>query len=228
MNRRCGPKCGQAGFSLVEMLVTLAVTGFLAVLLLAGMASASRLFGRTAAGPPDVGQIVDAHRRLRVVIAGLRPVMRLDGIEPSVNAQGDEAGFGFIAPPMDNAQPDALWRYRFQLTADGRLMLYHLPSLDQRPDIGDLGASGWQAVPLLENVATLRVSYYGADPAGVGGRRWQTRWNRRPQPPDLVRVTLHFRQGDRRQWPDLVVRPAATVNTACRIDALTGRCGADG
>lgn len=228
MKQNRSPCCPENGFSLLELLVTLAITGLLATLLLAGTASARRFFDRGSALSPDVDRMFEAQRRLRTAIAAMRPVMRQDGIEPSVNAQGDETGFGFIAPPMDNAQPDALWRYRFQLTADGRLILYHLPSLDQRPDIGDLGASGWQATPLLENVATLRVSYFGPDSVGVSGRRWQLRWHRRPQPPDLVRVAITFREGDRRAWPDLIVRPAATVNAACKIDALTGRCGVDG
>ena len=102
-------------------------------------------------------------------------------------------------------------------------MLYWVSGLDNRFDFETRAATGWQPVTLLKRVKTLTINYFGQD-VRAPGRRWQTSWIKRPQPPDLVRIRLGFANADRRVWPDLIVRPRATVNTACRIDALTGRC----
>lgn len=213
----------ERGYTLIEMLVALAVTGLLAAMLLSGLSSANGFISRTAQRASGGDAVYEAQRMLRTRVEGLRPVIRLDSMEPTVDAQGDEASFSFQGPPPDAAQPDAPWRYRLQTTADGALMLYHASSLDRRYDFGAPGATGWQGQRVIDNVAAMRISYFGRDPIS-NGRRWQTRWFRRPQPPDLVRISVRFRDGDDRLWPDLVIRPRATINTACKIDALTGRC----
>lgn len=213
----------EAGFTLIEMLVTLAITGLLAALILAGLATSGRALVRMDAETADLDSIVMAQQSLRRRIESLRAVVRLDSLTPTVDAQGDEASFTFVAAPLDRAQPDALWRYRLMATAGGELNLYYASTLDRRFDATAPGSAGWTPIRLLGNVAALRIGYYGRD-ALKPERSWQTRWSRRAQPPDLIRVIVKFREGDKRIWPDLIVRPRATINTACKIDALTGRC----
>lgn len=214
---------GEAGFTLIELLVTLAITGLLAAMILAGLGTSGRALARIDNQTDDLDSIVFAQQSLRRRVEDLRAVARIDGLTPTVDAQGDEANFTFVAPPLDRAQPDGLWRYRLMANAGGDLMLYHLSTLNRGVDPNAPGAAGWTPMKLLSNVAALRIGYYGRDPLS-SQRGWQTRWSRRAQPPDLVRVIVKFRDGDRRTWPDLIVRPRATINTACKIDALTGRC----
>lgn len=213
----------EAGYTLIELLVTLAITGLLATLILAGLGTSGRALVRMDNQTSSLDSVVFAQQSLRRRVENLRAVVRLDSLTPTVDAQGDEASFTFVAPPLDRAQPDALWRYRLMTTVGGDLMLYHLSTLDRRIDPNAPGSAGWAPTKLLTNVAALRIGYFGRDPLS-SERSWQTRWSRRAQPPDLVRVIVKFREGDGRKWPDLIVRPRATINTACKIDALTGRC----
>ena len=82
---------------------------------------------------------------------------------------------------------------------------------------------GWTAYPLVSGAAALTIGYFGVGPPD-NERRWRGFWIDRPAAPELVRVRVSFPPGDPRRWPDLIVRPLATVNSACRIDAVTGTC----
>ncbi|MFM9976616.1 MAG: type II secretion system protein J [Sphingomonadaceae bacterium] len=214
-----------AGFTLVELLVTLAILAMMAGMLLGGLQSVAQFSQRTASRSATADGIAAAQRLLRDRIEQLRPVPEANSATGTVDANGDETSFTFLGPPLARAEPDSLWRYRITVTATGDLLLMHANSLDDRYSFASRATTGWQPVTLLRNVQTVRINYFGPRLTGVG-RGWQVGWLRRPQPPALVRVRVTFRPGDPRTWPDLIVRPRASVNTACRIDILSGRCGA--
>ena len=102
------------------------------------------------------------------------------------------------------------------------MTLGSIPVIATQPDDGTPPQS-WTSITLARGASGLSLAYFGDDPLS-GGRSWQTRWYDRPQPPDLIRVRIAFPAGDKRHWPDLVARPRATVNNACRIDPMSGRC----
>jgi general secretion pathway protein J len=212
-----------AGFTLVELLVTLAIVAMMATMLLGGLQTVARFGQRAADRTATDDGIAAAQRILRNRLETLRPVPELNS--PTVDANGDETSFTFVGPPLARAEPDSLWRYRIMVTATGDLLLMHANSLDDRYSFASRATTGWQPVTLLRNVQSVRINYFGERLVGPG-RGWQVGWLRRPQPPALVRIRVTFRPGDARVWPDLIVRPRASVNTACRIDILSGRCGA--
>lgn len=207
------------------MLVSLALLGMVAAMLLNGLRTTS-LFGQRIAGQFEADEsVIVAQRMLRDRIEQLRPIVDPDSAVAIVDAIGDKNMFTFQSAPLARGEPDSLWRYRIILTPTGELTLLTANSLDDRLDLMMPGSKGWQPIPLLKNVQSFEINYFGARQTG-SGTSWQINWFQRPQLPALVRVRVAFRNGDRRAWPDLVVRPRATDNTACRIDVLTGRCGA--
>lgn len=214
----------EAGFTLAEVLVTLGLLGLFAVLLTGALGGTVRA-GQSLAQPAGDGGIAAAQRVLRARLEHTTPVVRTDSIDPIVDLRGDARRLSFTAPPPDRQDPDALQLYRLTLTPAGDLVLYSASSLNSRIDLSDPALTGWQGTRLLSDVAELELSYFGPD-RFVASERWQTVWMQRQQLPALIRVRLRFAEGDRRFWPDLVVRPGATVNTACRIQRATGRCEA--
>lgn len=213
------------GFTLVEMLVSLAMLGMMATMLLGGLQTVGGFANRTTAQIDADDTVVAAQRLLRDRIERLRPTINPNSSVAIVDANGDEGNFSFLAPPLARAEPDSLWRYRVVVTAAGDLILLTANSLDDRYDFTARDGAGWQPLTLLNNVRAVRINYFGERLTGFGSS-WQVNWVQRPQPPALVRIRVSFRDGDRRQWPDLVIRPRATDNTACKIDLLSGRCGA--
>lgn len=212
------------GFTLIELLVALAVLGMAAAMMVATLNSAWLAMPQQKRGNDDQS-VVAAQLVLRGRIERLSAAVRLDSSEPIVDTQGDSRILSFAAPPLPRLGPDALQRYRLIVTPAGDLMLYTASGLDDRIDLRDRALIGWQPNRLLRGVQDIEISYFGPDRFSTAGR-WQKFWIDRPQPPALIRIRVRFGQGDNREWPDLIIRPRATVNAACRIQRSSGRCEA--
>lgn len=214
----------EAGFTLVEVLVGLALMGLAAALLLQGLNMAGLVVVRERAAATGLDEVVAVQRVLRTGIERLRPIARIDSAVPIVDLRGEARVLSYVAPPLDRAAPDALQRFRLTRTATGDLVLYNASMRKVRIDASGTDLTGWTPTTLLRGVSTLAISYFGPRPTG-GARVWQDRWWDRGRPPDLVRVRVAFTAGDRRAWPDLIIRPRATATSSCVMDYATGRCG---
>jgi general secretion pathway protein J len=209
---------GEGGFTLVEMLVALALLGMAAMMMATGFASGERVWQgvdqRTAAGE----SIETAQTLIRERIERLRPVTRTEGAAQFADIDGDAGHLDFIALPPDARRPAPMRRYRLSLDRDGELVLASAGAIS-----GWGGDDGPHDQVMLTHVRDMQISYFGPDPTG-GQPLWQEDWSSRETPPRLVRVRLSFGPGDRRSWPELIMRPAASVDTLCVILAETGRC----
>jgi general secretion pathway protein J len=187
----------QAGFTLLEVLVALAVLGFLALGLAGGVRfglgaweSQARLIDRT--GDLDV-----ADRALRRIVAQLVPTddARLPGL------RGTARGFEGVTelPAAAVALPTRQAVVALGVDRAQRLMLRWTPHLHARR-LGPPPAP--DESELLRGVERIEIAYWSA--AAGGG--WLPAWMR-VELPDLVRFRLVFARGDRRRWPDIVAAP---------------------
>jgi len=214
----------ERGFTLTEMLVSLALVGLLTTMLGAGLGNITLLAARQQRDAASLEAVASVQRLLRDRIERLGTVVRSDSANPIVDLRGNEGELRFFAPaPL--AAPAAPPRYRLKLDERNDLTLYSASSLDDRLNADAPQVDGWRKRMLLPRVASLTINYFGEDATGFG-RRWQKTWSDHAQPPDLIRIRVGFAPGDTRIWPDLVVRPRSTSNLICRIDPRTGRCAA--
>jgi hypothetical protein len=82
-----------------------------------------------------------------------------------------------------------------------------------------------EVLVLLHGVQDFDVAYFGPQPKGSSGLAVETgksRWLL----PQLVRIRLQFEQGDRRAWPELLIKPMITIDSLvcaqCRLRSLSG------
>jgi general secretion pathway protein J len=210
------PPRASAGFTLVEALASLAVLALVSLMLVTGTHFARARLARLQAA--DDGEVVEAAQELlRARLARAYPYARPYTGFPRVEFNGLPDRLEFFAPPPDADAPDALQHYALGLTAGGGLQLSRASDLANDP------AASAKSTPLLRGVRELAVDYFGPAPPD-NQPRWRARWEQQDSLPRLVRVRVGFAPGDRRVWPDLIVAPAATLDSLCDIEVNTGAC----
>jgi general secretion pathway protein J len=205
----------QAGFALIEALASLVLVGLISLMLIDGVGAGTRVWERLDARAAGGESVEAAQSLLRDRIERMYPADRYDAPRAYVDFAGSAGRLSFLAPPPQAVGPAPLRRFQLGLTDSGDLVL------DADPQIGPDGPR--TQIVLLRGVRALAISYFGAALADPQ-RRWRADWSHRAQPPEAVRLRLAFAPGDRRQWPDLVVRPGASVGADCSYSASGGGC----
>lgn len=187
------------GFTLVEMIVCLALASLIGLLMLgtmraAGTASATAGY---AAGAEDVQTVRD---HLRRTLGGLAR-QRLDGAGPGLQGRPDGLHAALGADRT------------LERTADLALDLASLPREDGGFDLVE-GRSRLEPEPglppsrqseiLLDRVTGVALRYFGS-PAESAPPLWQPVWLRTDRLPTLVEIQVAFAPADRRRWSPLVV-----------------------
>lgn len=217
----------QGGFTLIEMLVSLAVFAMVSTVMIIGikrMDLRQRLFDQRDA-PLD--NIAAAQFLLRHRIAYAQPLVNPQ-TGNTLQFNGQQVSVDFDGDPPDSDAPDAMQRYRLRLERSGDLMLYRLKSLNDTIDRNNSAVTGWQATRLISGAHALSISYYGPRPALASSlgtlSGWRTNWSNRDVLPLLVSIRVDFPFGDKRSWPDLVVRLLAANGNNCDRDLRGGDC----
>ncbi|SFU88836.1 general secretion pathway protein J [Methylobacterium sp. 174MFSha1.1] len=189
----------QAGFTLVETLVCLALAGLVGVLLLnavriAGGASAA---AARAAGAEEVQSVRDHLRRTLGSLAQRRP----DGRRPTLRG-GPDGLTAALAPDQTLERPTEIAMTLAAMPAGGTFDL-----LESRSEAAAL--PGQPPAPpsreaILGRIAALSLRYYGV-PADGTPPLWLQAWSRPDRPPLLVEIQVAFPPADSRRWPPLLI-----------------------
>lgn len=199
MSRDSDATARQAGFTLVETLVCLALAGLIGVLLLnavriAGGASA---VAARAAGAEEVQSVRDHLRRTLGSLAQRRP----DGRRPTLRG-GPDGLVAALAPDQTLERPTeitvTLTRVPGGRGADD--LLESRSEADALP--GQPATTRREAI--LGRIAGLGFRYYGA-PADGARPLWLPAWSRPDRPPLLVEIQVAFPPADSRRWPPLLI-----------------------
>lgn len=207
----------QAGFTLVELLVSLAILGMMAAMLLSGLVTGRRVWERVEHRTQAGEDVMAAQDAVRALVRRSVALGSLDGSRTRVLFTGDERQMQFISAAPDALAPMPPMTYRLGLSAGGAL------TLDRLPDLATDDSGAVTRLVLARGIAGLEFSYFGPTPPD-NNLRWRSRWVRQSALPRLVRIRASYRQGDKRVWPDLIVQPSATIDTLCVYTPATGRC----
>ena len=183
----------EAGFTLLEVLVAIAVFGFLLLGLGRGVD-----FGLGAWSRQE--RTVAARSELDAVDRTLRTLV--ERLDPAGPVSGTPHGVGFTAEVPRTAAL-ATRDAELAIGVDGarRLVMRWTPHLHAQR-LAPPPAP--QEAELLRGLLRLDVAYWKA-----GGTEWQDSWTD-AQPPALLRFRVLFPPGDPRHWADIVARPMRT------------------
>jgi general secretion pathway protein J len=185
---------GQAGFSLLEMLVAMALLSLI-------LSAFGALFYRLGTTNAAIGRIersenVDVVRRyLQRSLEGMRAHSQLDtnGVR-TVQFEGEKSRVRFVGASAGDRDTGGLYETELWLDQGERL-------LQRRRPLG--WGRGAQVLPevLLEGLVSLTLSYFPCPREAP--RPDLHRWKTARQLPFLISVEVTFKAGDSRKWREI-------------------------
>lgn len=217
------------GFSMIEMLVSLAVTGMAASVLAIGIERIGLGMSVANRAASQLDDIATAQFLLRQRLAVIEPVGDPQTAGKAFDFSGQTESLDFIGKVADRAAPDALQHYRLQRDSGGGLILASLSTLDATIDARSRKSDGWTSQRLLTGISRISLHYLGQNPEIAEQHAvWQDNWSHRNSLPMAILISVDFAKGDKRNWPDLVVHPRAALPQMCTRDPVTGGCASLG
>jgi general secretion pathway protein J len=206
-----------AGYTLIEMLASLIILGFMSALMHSGLNTGRRVWEHADKANIAGETVSGSQLLLRERLERIFPATRYDKIPTYADFTGTAEAVNFLSPPRDIHAPQGLMRYMLALASNGDLVL------SSASDLAVDAQTGVEQMVLLHNVQQLDISYYGVVPPDKTPS-WHDQWGGMAVLPLLIRVRVQFPPDDPRAWPELVVKPFATVDSMCVLTVMTGKC----
>ncbi len=189
---------GDAGFTLLEIVVALVVLGILLVTLSRGMQFGIAAFDRQDHMVTTAGRLEAVDRTLRRLIGEADPGTANDGhtLVGAAHALAWRAPLPAATTADPGLEGESLASLRLSVQGDALV----LASVPYRHVIAAGPPPEAQRTVLVSGIERIDVSYWSD-----GG--WHAQW-RESGLPALVRIRLVFGEGDSRRWPDIVAAPA--------------------
>ena len=209
---------GEAGFTLLELMVAMTLLGLLSLVLFGGLRLGTQIWRRTDDVTADVRTIRAAQLLLRDELSRAYPSFVSSGTEQShADFDGDANGVRFIA--IDKSSGTTA-RIGFKALGEtGKSLAY-----ESEPELSGAAKTGDGAAKIvLSSLRSLAFSYYG--PLKPGDKAvWQSDWHSRSSLPQLIRIRAAFEAKGAPPWPELIVAPRIAADESCVFDPLTKFC----
>ena len=194
----------QSGFTLIEILVALAVLGFLLVGLTQGVRAGLKMWSAQRHRLADTAQLDASARLLRNLLTAI-PQIAPDGFakgeEGEEGVRGTVREFTFVGDMPTGLGTTRRADMRLELDRH-RLVLLWAPHAHEQL----VGAPPRPSeTELVGAVESLQLAYWSLPAAGQPAH-WVEVW-RGPGTPPLIRLRLVFEKGDPRRWPALIAAP---------------------
>lgn len=190
----------ESGFTLAELLIAIAVSAVVLGMVAGGIRLATRVNAASASLERSAA-LAAARHTLEECIEGALPVSQVDRdgqIRLAFAGASDS-----IELVCSMGEPRHLL-LRIRSGQGGRDLVLAAASFSQHA-----GERTTSTHLLVEDIAGLSIRYFGEELDGQGAR-WRDAWSGEGDGlPALVGLSIGFAGGDRRRWPELIVRPRA-------------------
>lgn len=200
----------QFGFTLVELLVAMALLGLISVLLFGGIRFGARSWEAGHERLEQINEVEVAQAVLRRLVGRAREVTLFDAnrSRDAVPFYGRRDEIFFAAPLPAHRGIGGAYGFALQLSrhvdGDDLTLAWRL----QRPETPPSASEDFEdQTVLMSDVRDLTITYYGAPEEGRAPD-WMETWDGTNGLPQLVRVSVEFDVDDGRYWPPLTIAPA--------------------
>lgn len=193
----------QRGFTLLEMLIGMALLAIMLAMAFAALRFSSRSIERTDALVRETEELRSAGAVLQRLLSQAQPLQR-DDERAQVMFHGEAQVVEFVAPvPVQDGRLAGLYLYRLRFVPAAvgvQLLLEYQP---YRPGVPLAWESAPERTVLVRGLRSGGFSYF-APPQDAGAETWSERWTLQDALPVLFRMQLERRPGVA-PWPELVV-----------------------
>ncbi|MCA1674412.1 MAG: prepilin-type N-terminal cleavage/methylation domain-containing protein [Actinobacteria bacterium] len=205
MRRRHGRVVRFAGFTLVELLIAIALFGLILTGLYSGLRMATRASDAGEAHATDNDELRAVMGFLRFELGQVYPLVFTNEDEERVIFEGEPDRLMFVARLPQHRGVGGAYQI-FLLEDQDRLVLRYRLTKADHPYLFESGDVGKEVV-LVPGVENVGFSYYGKR-----GRtaRFYSRWDDPERLPKLLRMRIRPK-GRGVHWPDLIVPIRAEV-----------------
>ncbi len=206
-----------AGFTLLELLISVALAGMLTVVLFGGLHFGTRAWEAAESSADGNDKILAAQTYLADTISAAYPMfVRVSPEDGHVLFDGNSRSVTFLAPAKSPRGALEWVTIATQDSKAGRAL-----AVWTALELGPASRPRLSAV-LLKNLASFKIEYFGSD-TPRDQPSWRSSWKGGLTLPTLIRMRVTFT--DRRtSWPDLVVAIHVSVDQGCKYDQLTNYC----
>lgn len=207
-----------AGFTVVELLISITLLAFLSLVLFNALHFGTRIWDAVEKKQSSGNAIRSLQARLASMLERSYPMPADQGTERAEIAfDGEPERVSFVAANAEG------WLSRITIRAardeNGNSLF-----ATTIPELADSNFKGNTARLLARNVSYISFHYFGAERSNVKPT-WRTTWHEMPALPSLVRIDVKFDDGHT-TWPTLVVAPRITADVSCVGPLTSKRCGA--
>ncbi|KJC43924.1 hypothetical protein UB31_22285 [Bradyrhizobium sp. LTSP849] len=201
MNPTQAPR--DAGLTLVELLVVLALMGMMGVLAASGLRAASVSWQRTLLRNSESEELFAIEKQMRQLVSRASSEKLGSWSHGMVRFEGTRDHVNFLAPLAPRFGAQDIVAYTIGFTGDSRL------SIVWQLDRGSLsGQKSLASAPLeetLEGAEDGAFAYFGATDSDQP--RWRDSWQAQQRLPQLVRMRFNWRG----QSEELIIAPLTTA-----------------
>ena len=196
---------GDAGFTLVELLVGLLIVGLIVGLLFGSLRFGSRVWETVQQRGDDIARIEIAQNFIRTYLGKARLLpSKPEGSRRSLAFEGDAGSVSFVTTLPLHLGNGGLYQMQIYLDEQpgGRALAVSWRSY--RAGEGPASDDDERTIVLIEGVSSVNFDYFGASRAAeLSG--WRDYWESTGSIPALVRLRISLEDGATIWWPDLVV-----------------------
>ena len=216
------------GFTLVELMVALALFAILAGILFGSL----RLAGRSADAGEEKAQASSGMRLasdyLREQLTSQHPQRMRKMLEFPILFGGTQDEVRYAATLPGRVGVGGMWYYKLLVENVPGKQFPALVLERVMPDLDGLSLPSFSDAErsvLADDIKSVKISYYGRDRGASLDQAptWRNTWDDTQLLPVLVQIEVTPRMGD--PWPPIVVAPRAAPEAGCRAwDTIRVQC----
>jgi general secretion pathway protein J len=223
--RALSNRAASPGFTLLELLIALALLGLISGLLYGSLSLSANSWDRGEAKVQQVSDMRLTEEMLRQTLSAQHPLRFHKVVDQPLYFAGAGDSLAFAAA-LPGRAGGGMFYFRVAVTPNGdrsRLTLSRvIPdySATEPPDFKDAESS-----VLAEDVAEVKFGYFGRDPDSndASDPTWRDRWDDPQILPQLIRIDVKPAKGE--PWPSMIVEPRLSPEAGCRAwDSNRNRC----